>query len=91
MKFLKKTLRWIVKSVGLVLTLIILVGLAFKLFGPERNEPLGKLVDIDGLNLHINSTGEKNNKPTLVVEAGLGMATEYYHWLSQRQYKGCPL
>ena len=53
MKLLKKTIKWLLKSLVLVLAIIILAGLAFKIFGPERNEPLGRLVDIEGLKLHI--------------------------------------
>lgn len=59
-----------------------MVGLCFRLFS-TKPQPPGALVDIGEFKLHINSTGEKNEKPTLVIEGGGGMASEYYHWLSE--------
>jgi len=59
-----------------------MVGLCFRLFS-TKPQPSGALVDIGEFKLHINSTGEKNEKPTLVIEGGGGMASEYYHWLSE--------
>jgi len=81
MKMFRNILKWLAKSVGLFLAFIILAGLALRVFGPEPHEPLGKLVDIGDFKLHINSAGKKDTKPTLVIEGGNGMATEYYHWL----------
>lgn len=63
--------------------LIILAGLAFRLFGPTPHPPMGELIDIGDFRLHINSSGEKSNQPTLVIEGGAGSASEYYHWLSE--------
>lgn len=83
MNILKKVLKWIGTTIGSILLLIILCGFAFRLLGPEPHEPMGELVDIGGFKLHINSTGAKSDKPTLVIEGGGGMATEYFHWLSE--------
>jgi len=82
MKIFKKVLKWIGISIGSLLLIVILAGLATRLFILKPIPP-GKLVDIGGHKLHINSTGEKNNKPTLVIEAGAGAPGEYYHWLSE--------
>ena len=78
MRFILKVLKW----VGLSIALIVLAGLCFRLFAPKPQPP-GKLVDIGSFKLHINSTGERNNKPTLVIEAGAGGHSEYYHWLGE--------
>ena len=83
MKIVLKILKWIGLSVGSLLLLIILSGVGFRLFGPEPQKPTGKLVDIGGFQLHINAAGEKNNKPTLVIEGGAGVASGYYHWLNE--------
>lgn len=77
-----KILKWIGISIGSLLLLIILVGLGFRLFR-DKPQPPGKLVDIGGFKLHINSTGERNDKPTLVIESGAGGHSEYFHWLSE--------
>lgn len=67
----------------LFLALIILTGLVLRMFAPPLNKPPGQLVDIGGFNLHIVASGEKNQKPTVVIENGAGLPTEYYHWLDK--------
>ena len=83
MKIIWKILKWFLKSIGFLLAFIILAGLVVRIFGPKPHKPFGELVDIGGFKLHIVSQGEKSNKPTLVIEGGNGMATEYYHWLNE--------
>jgi len=82
MRIIREVLKWIGISVASLLLLIILAGLCLRMFS-AKPQPQGKIVDIGEFKLHINSTGEKNKKPTLVIEGGGGMATEYYHWLSE--------
>jgi len=82
MKVLKKVLKWVGASIGSLLLLIILAGLTLRLFTPAP-QPLGQLVDIGGFRLHINTAGKKSSSPTLIIEGGSGMATEYYHWLNE--------
>ncbi len=82
LRVILKVLKWIGLSIASLLLLIISVGLCFRLFS-AKPQPPGKLVDMGEFKLHINSTGEKNEKPTLVIEGGGGMASEYYHWLSE--------
>ena len=81
-RVLLKIIKWILKSIGLLIVVICLAGLISRLFTSEPTPP-GKLVDVGGFKLHINSTGELNNKPTLVIVAGAGAPGEYYHWLSE--------
>ena len=82
MKIFLKILKWLSLSIISLVVLILLTGLIFRLFSPKPQPP-GELVDVGGFKLHINSTGEKNNKPTLVIEAGAGAPGEYYHWFSE--------
>ncbi|MEM7375486.1 MAG: alpha/beta hydrolase [Bacteroidota bacterium] len=82
MKKTLKVIKWLAKSIGVLVGLIIVAGLSVRLFAPPPQAP-GKLVDVGGFKLHINSTGEKNDKPTLLIEAGAGAPGEYYHWLSE--------
>ncbi|WP_430965298.1 alpha/beta hydrolase [Spongiimicrobium sp. 2-473A-2-J] len=81
-RMILKILKWIGLSITSLLLLIILVGLCFRLFR-DKPQPPGKLVDIGGFKLHINSTGERNSKPTLVIEAGAGGHSEYYNWIAE--------
>ena len=82
MKVFLKIAKWMGISVISLLILIVLTGLIFRLLSPKPQPP-GELVDVGGFKLHINSTGERNDKPTLVIEAGAGAPGDYYHWLSE--------
>ncbi|WP_439474733.1 alpha/beta fold hydrolase [Algoriphagus formosus] len=82
MNVIFKILKWILKAIGLLLAIIIFAGLIFRLFAPEPQPP-GELIDIGGFSLHINSVGERNNKPTLIIESGAGAPSEYYYWLGE--------
>ena len=82
LRIILKVLKWIGISIGSLLLLLILAGLCLRLFSSDPKPP-GKLVDVGGFKLHINSTGKRNSKPTLVIEAGSGGHSEYYYWLSE--------
>lgn len=83
MRFFFRILKWIGLSILSILVLLILTGLSYRLIGPKLHEPKGELIDVGGFKLHINSFGEKSDKPTLVIEGGSGIAEEYFHWLSE--------
>ncbi len=82
MKIIIKTLKWTGITIGAILILIIITSLIYRSFSSE-SQPPGKLVDVGGHRLHINSVGVKNDKPTLVIEAGAGAFSEYYYWLGE--------
>ncbi len=81
MKILLKILKWIGLLVGAILILTLLVGLVFRLFDAKTPAP-GEMVEVEDFKLHINTAGEKSHKPTLVIEGGLGVPSDHYHWLS---------
>lgn len=83
MKLLKKGTKWLGISLVAFLGLVFLSGLAFRSFGPSTSKPPGKLVDVNGTQLHILAQGQKNNKPTVVIEGGGGLSTPFGHWLSE--------
>ena len=82
MRIILKILKWIGLSILSLLLLIILTGLGWRILSPKVQAP-GQLVDVGGYKLHINSVGIKNDKPTLVIEAGAGAFSEYYYWLGE--------
>ena len=82
MKIVFKVFKWIGLTILSLLILVVLAGTSYRLFGPKAKPP-GKLVDIGGYQLHIHSTGKKNERPTLVLENGQGIPSEHYHWLSE--------
>ena len=83
MEIIKKVVKWIWLTFILLLILLVLAGLVFHIFKPEPSTPEGKLVDVKGFKLHINAQGEKKTKPTLVIEGGGGLPTEFGHWLNE--------
>ena len=84
MKWFKRGLKWTGILILSMLLFVTLSGLIYRMFLPDTKAPLGRLIDIDDYQMHIVSTGEKNNKPTLVIEAGGGLTTEFFHWLSEK-------
>lgn len=82
MKIFLKILKWIGLIVGSILMLIVLAGLIFRIFATQPPAP-GELVEVEDFKLHLNAAGEKSNKPTLVIEGGLGVPSDHYHWLSE--------
>jgi pimeloyl-ACP methyl ester carboxylesterase len=82
MKFLLKILKWIGKIIAGFIILLLISGLFFRLFS-SKPVPPGKLVDVNGTNLHIRAEGKKNNLPTLILEAGAGSNTDMLHWIAE--------
>ena len=82
MSVLRNILKWTGIAVAALLLLLILAGLINKAVSPIQQPP-GQLIDIDGHDLHINSSGPHNDKPTLVIVAGAGAPGEQYHWLNE--------
>ncbi len=80
-KFLK-VLKWLGVTFGMLLLFIVVAGLILRIAGPQAQPP-GELVDVGGFKLHVHSVGAKNDKPTLVIEAGAGAFSEYYYWLGE--------
>ena len=82
MQIIFKVLKWIGIFIAALLVLIILAGCILRLVSPQVQPP-GKMVDARGYKLHVNCVGVKNDKPTLVIEAGAGAFSEYYYWIGE--------
>jgi len=82
MKLILKILKWIGKLFIGILILLIVSGACFRLFS-SKPVPPGKLIDVNGTKLHIRAEGQKNDLPTLVLEAGAGGDTEGFHWIAE--------
>ena len=82
MRVFKKVLKWTGLLVGGILLLIIMAGLGLRILG-SKAQPPGDMVDVGGYKLHVKSVGVKNDKPTLVIEAGAGAFSEYYYWIGE--------
>ena len=82
MKLGKKILKWIGLIIMSLLGILLLAGIIVRMTA-SAPQPPGEMVDVGGFQLHINSVGVKNDKPTLVIESGAGAISEYYYWLGE--------
>ncbi|MEO1545313.1 MAG: alpha/beta hydrolase [Bacteroidota bacterium] len=82
MKLLLKSIKLIGKILVGIMALIIISGALYRMFSTKPVPP-GELVHVDGIKLHIRAEGEKNDLPTLVLEAGAGGNTDIFHWISE--------
>lgn len=77
-------MKSVLKVVGGLLALVVLVplltGLILKALTPDIPPP-GKLVDVGRHRLHIYCMGSRRDVPPVLIEAGLGVSSSYYHWL----------
>lgn len=82
-KKLLHVFKWIGLSVASFLGLVVLAGLGFLLLSPKPHSPTGECIDVGGFKLHIQRSGEKNDKATMVIEGGGGLPTEFSYWLNE--------
>ena len=82
MKLTLKIIKWIGMILAGLIILILISGLCFRLFS-SKPVPPGELVDVNGTKLHIRAEGQKNDLPTLVLEAGAGNDTDVFHWITE--------
>ena len=61
--------KWVIISVALIVAAGAVFQFSMTQWESHRYPAAGKLVDIGGLRLHINCTGE--GSPTVIMEAGL--------------------
>lgn len=80
MKLILKILKWIGKFLAGILILLIVSGACYRLFSSKPIPP-GKLIDVNGTKLHIRAEGQKNDLPTLVLEAGASGGTDVFYWI----------
>ncbi|WP_312554384.1 alpha/beta hydrolase [Empedobacter brevis] len=80
MIFIKKVLKFIGKLIATVLILIIVVGIAYRVFN-SKPVPPGKLIDVNGTKMHVRVDGETKKLPTIIIESGAHSNTDMLHWL----------
>jgi pimeloyl-ACP methyl ester carboxylesterase len=77
---MKFTLKVLGVLLGLVVLGPLLMGLIMKGLAADVPPP-GKLVDVGGHRLHIYCLGSQRGSPPVLIEAGLGVSSSYYHWI----------
>ena len=78
----RKTVKWTGILLGGFLLVLVCSGLLFRLLSSEPEIP-GELVDLGDFRLHAKAVGQRNHKPTVVIEGGAGAPSEYYYWLGE--------
>lgn len=82
MKLILKIFKFIGKFIAGILILILFSGLCYRILSP-RPVPPGKLLNINGTNVHVRIEGEKKSLPTVIIEAGAHSNTDMLHWLAE--------
>ncbi|WP_080779560.1 alpha/beta fold hydrolase [Chryseobacterium phocaeense] len=82
MKLVLKIFKFVGKLIAAVLILILFLGLGYRLFSPKPFPP-GKLVNVNGTDIHVRVEGEKKSLPTIIIEAGAQSNTDMLHWIAE--------
>lgn len=82
MKLILKTFKFIGQLIVGTLVLILLLGIGYKLFS-SKPVPPGKLVNVNGTNIHVRAEGEKKSLPTVIIESGAHSNTDMLHWVAE--------
>ncbi|AZA76459.1 alpha/beta hydrolase [Chryseobacterium sp. G0186] len=81
MKLILKTGKFIGKLILGILIVLLFSGICYRLFSPKPVPP-GKLVNVNGTNIHVRVEGEKKSLPTIIIEAGAHSNTDMLHWVA---------
>ncbi|MFP3834873.1 alpha/beta fold hydrolase [Chryseobacterium sp. SIMBA_028] len=82
MKLILKIGKFLGKLIVGILILLLFLGGCYRIFSPKP-VPSGKLVNVDGTNIHVRVEGEKKKLPTVIIEAGAHSNTDMLHWIAQ--------
>lgn len=82
MKLILKTFKFIGQLIVGILVLVLLLGMGYKLFS-SKPVPPGKLVNVNGTNIHVRAEGEKKSLPTVIIESGAHSNTDMLHWVAE--------
>jgi pimeloyl-ACP methyl ester carboxylesterase len=77
---MKRALKVVGVLLGLAVLGPLLTGLIMKGLAADVPPP-GKLVDVGEHRLHIYCLGSQRGSPAVLIEAGLGVSSSYYHWI----------
>jgi pimeloyl-ACP methyl ester carboxylesterase len=82
MKIILKIFKFIGKLILGILILLLFLGLCYRVFSPKPVPP-GKLVNVNGIDIHVRVEGEKKSLPTIIMEAGAHSNTDMLHWIAE--------
>lgn len=82
MKFIIKLFKFVGKLIAGVIIIALFSGLCYRILSTEPDPP-GKLVNVNGTDVHVRIEGEKKSSPTIIIEAGAHSNTDMLHWLAE--------
>lgn len=82
MKLILKIFKFSGKLLAVILIFILFLGMGYRIFSPKPVPP-GKLVAVNGTNIHVRVEGESKLSPTIIIEAGAHSNTDMLHWLAE--------
>lgn len=82
MKLVLKIFKFVGKLIAGILILLLFLGTCFRLFS-SKPVPPGKLVNVNGTDIHVRVDGEKKSLPTIIIEAGAQSNTDMLHWIAE--------
>lgn len=82
MKSILRICKFLGKLILGILILLLFLGMCYRLFSPKPVPP-GKLVNVNGTNIHVRTEGTKKSLPTVIIEAGAHSNTDMLHWIAE--------
>ena len=82
MKSILKVFKFLGKLILGILIVLLFLGLCYRLFSPKPVPP-GKLVNVNGTNIHVRAEGDKKSFSTVIIEAGAHSNTDMLHWIAE--------
>ncbi len=72
------------KWLGISLVILIIIGFSLEQIvtraSADKYPPVGEVIDIGDYKLHLYAVGEANDRPTVILESGLGTPSSYRDW-----------
>ena len=76
----KKSFKILLSVIAVIIFVALILGQFLNLLAKDIPPP-GKMINVGGHSLHINCTGIKSERPTIIIETGLGNSAMEYYWL----------
>ena len=75
-----KSFKILLRVIALIIFVALILGQFLNLLVKDIAPP-GKMINVGGHSLHINCTGIKSERPTIIIETGLGNSAMEYYWI----------
>ncbi|NQZ86505.1 MAG: alpha/beta fold hydrolase [Colwellia sp.] len=77
---IKKWVKIVFSVIVGIIVIALILGQFLNLLAKDIPPP-GEIIDVGGHSLHINCTGIASDRPTIIIESGLGNSGLEYYWI----------